>query len=178
MTSKMSCSLSQWLSTASNRSLDASMEKKSQFPISFEQDWDSKAGSIFDWYGQLPYTKFRTIQYRKEYKSPFYHEFLCVKLTDGNFCRLERFGDPNARTDALTSQGSTAQDFAEVYPGDCLAALHESSKVLTEITFRQEVDLMDVLKICYSIQQDTRARSYTLRRTNCYFFCWRHRTIS
>ncbi|KAF8606236.1 hypothetical protein BDV93DRAFT_553991 [Ceratobasidium sp. AG-I] len=172
MTSRLLRPSSIWSHGSSNWSLDASIEKKTQSPISFEQDWDSKADEIFAWYNQLPCTKFATIQYRKEYKSPFYHEFLCAKLTDGDLCRLERFGDPRARTDALTKHGSMAHDFAEVYPGDYLETLDEGSKVLLEVTFLQEVDLMDVLKICYSIQQDSRTRSYTLPRYNCYFFCW------
>lgn len=172
MSSTPSRTMSTWSRAPTNRSLEASKEKQNRSPIVFSQDWDSKVDPIFGWYQQLSCATFATIQYRREYKAPFHHEFLCAKLSDGNLCRLERFGDPDARADAVTKTGSIAQDLANIYPGDYLAIFDQGSEVLLEVTFQQEVDLIHVLEICYNIQKDDRARTYTLQRYNCYFFCW------
>lgn len=72
----------------------------------------------------------------------------------------------------MTKSGSVAQDLADIYPADYLDALNRESEVLLEVNFQEEVDLMHVLEICYNIQKDDRARTYTLQRYNCYFFCW------
>ncbi|KAF8606235.1 hypothetical protein BDV93DRAFT_363852 [Ceratobasidium sp. AG-I] len=157
---------------AINWSLGALKENKNLAAIRFPLGWDSKVGPVFVWYEQLSCTKFLSIQHRKDREAPFYHEFLCAKLTDGSLCRFERFGDPGARTDALTEQGSVAYDVAEILPIEHLAVFDSASDLLEEVRFPHEQDLMDVLEICYSIQQDWQTRTYTLQRYNCYFFCW------
>ncbi|KAF8606217.1 hypothetical protein BDV93DRAFT_521060 [Ceratobasidium sp. AG-I] len=157
---------------AVNWSLGALKENRNLAAIRFPLGWDSRAGPVFAWYEHLSCTKFTSVQHRKEREFPFYHEFLCVKLTNGNLCRFERFGDPDARTEALTEQGSLAHDLAEILPTEHLAVLDEISDVLEEVSFPCELDLMDVLEICYNIQRDKQTRTYTLQRYNCYFFCW------
>lgn len=157
---------------AVNWSLGALKENKSLAAIRFPFGWDLQVGPIFSWHSQLSCTKFTSIHHRKEREFPFYHEFLYVKLTDGNLCRFERFGDPDARVDAITKEGSVAHDLAEILPSDQLAFLDKTSDVLEEVTFSHDLDLMDILEICYSIQQNKQTRIYTLQRYNCYFFCW------
>ncbi|KAF8597161.1 hypothetical protein BDV93DRAFT_562620 [Ceratobasidium sp. AG-I] len=157
---------------ASNWSLGVLMGSNSLAAIRFPLGWNSKVGPVFVWYEQLSCTKFVSIQHRKEHEAPFHHEFLCAKLNDGNLCRFERFGDPDARTDALTEQGSAAHNLAEILPANQLATFDTTSDLLEEIRFPQEIDIMDVLEICYNIQQDKQTRTYTLQRYNCYFFCW------
>ncbi|KAF8606223.1 hypothetical protein BDV93DRAFT_604730 [Ceratobasidium sp. AG-I] len=157
---------------AVNWSLGALKENKNLAAIRFPLGWDSKIGPVFSWYGQLACTKFVSIQYRKQREFPFYHEFLCAKLTNGELCRFERFGDPDARADAITEEGSVAHDSAEILSPNQLAVLDKTSDILEEFAFLHEQDIMDVLEICYNIQQDRQTRAYTLQRYNCYFFCW------
>lgn len=157
---------------ASNWSLGTLVKTQHRAAICFPNGWNSNDGPTFDWYKQLPCTKFASLQYRKTPDAPFYHEFICVKLIDDNFCVFERFGDPYARIDALTTSGSAAHDFAEIFSSDRLTDLDKNSDVLLEVTFPHELDLIDILEICYVIQQDARTRTYTLQRYNCYFFCW------
>jgi hypothetical protein len=155
-----------------NQLLASSKGGKGLEPIRFPLGWDSRIGGIFSWYDQQTCTKFASVQHRKDRQFPFYHEFLCVKLTNGEICQFERVGDPNARTDALTQEGSLAHDYAETHPHNYLAKLDNTSDVIKEIIFPSELDLLDMLEICYHIQEDTETRSYTLQRFNCYFFSW------
>jgi hypothetical protein len=155
-----------------NKLLASSKGGKGLEPIRFPLGWDSKIGGIFSWYDQQTCTRFASIQHRKDRQFPFYHEFLCVKLTNGEICQFEWVGDPNARTDALTQEGSLAHDYVETHPHDQLVKLDNTSDIIKEITFPSALDLLDVLEICYHIQEDTETRSYTLQRFNCYFFSW------
>ncbi|KAG8784647.1 hypothetical protein FRC12_018443 [Ceratobasidium sp. 428] len=43
--------------------------------------------------------------------------------------------------------------------------------VVTEVEFPSSFDILDLLAVCYSIQQHPHARNYSLHRFNCYFFC-------
>jgi hypothetical protein len=140
--------------------------------ISFPHPWGTQQGPVFHWHHSQPVTRFASIQYRKDREEPFCHEFLVLKLTDGSVCRLERRCDPETPTAALAPHGTTAQDFAQVWPNDYLNELDNLSDVVAEIEYPQEFDILDVLSICYAIQQDPEAKQYSLRRYNCYFFCW------
>ncbi|KAG8684187.1 hypothetical protein FRC08_013831 [Ceratobasidium sp. 394] len=46
------------------------------------------------------------------------------------------------------------------------------SNLVAEIDLQQEFDILDVLAVCYSIQNTEACSVYTLQRYNCYFFCW------
>ncbi|KAF8602853.1 hypothetical protein BDV93DRAFT_545019 [Ceratobasidium sp. AG-I] len=157
---------------ASNRLLPTLIKDNHPAAIRFPHGWDSRVGPIFDWHKKLACTKFVSLQYRKEHGTVFEHEFLCAKLTDGSFCVFERFGDPNARVDALIEQGSLAHDVAEIISVDHFAIIDTTSFVLQEIALSRELDVLDIFEICYYIQQNRRTRTYTLQRYNCYFFCW------
>lgn len=95
-----------------------------------------------------------------------------VKLVDGPICRFERMGDPDAPTKAVTRTGSVAYDIVQYFVKLELEKVDEESDVVAEIEFSCEFDLLDILSICYAIQQDNEAKQYTLQRYNCYFFSW------
>ncbi|CUA75652.1 Myoferlin [Rhizoctonia solani] len=78
-------------------------------------------------------------------------------------------GDPNARLNALATQGSMAQDLAQCFASGSEAHL-ESSEVISEVTLPCEFDIQDVLKICRAIKEGEKTRNYTLQVYNCYFF--------
>ncbi|KAG9128020.1 hypothetical protein FRC07_006134 [Ceratobasidium sp. 392] len=126
------------------------------------------------WYNKRRYLKVNTIQYRKEFRAPFRHEYLVVFLSDGSICRFDRRPDPNVPFDALKERGSEAYDTVEeVTPGMLEdPSIQATSECLATLTFRDELDLFFIFLVCYGIQSDPQAVRYTLLQYNCYFFSW------
>ncbi|KAG8711295.1 hypothetical protein FRC08_016062 [Ceratobasidium sp. 394] len=90
---------------------------------------------------------------------------------DGSICRIERMGDPEARFDAISANGSTAYDMAQSFANDrSPAACLSTSDVVARVEFPRELDLMDVLRICRAIHEGEKTHNYTLQSYNCYFF--------
>ncbi|CEL57205.1 hypothetical protein RSOLAG1IB_12085 [Rhizoctonia solani AG-1 IB] len=147
--------------------------------IDFPAGWSTRIGTVFTWYRAQKCTRFLTLKHCAETTAPFFHQFLLVKLTDGSVCRFERTGDPGARTNALSSIGSTAHDLVQTFDAEPLAMLRDQIPIneFSSITFSREFDLLDILAICYAVHQGDRTRHYTLQRFNCYFFCWTIITI-
>lgn len=80
-------------------------------------------------------------------------------------------GDPDARFDTLSPQGSIAHDFAQSFqPDELLYANLDSSDIIAEVVFPCTFDLKDILIICRAIQEGEKTCNYTLRSFNCYFF--------
>ncbi|KAG9082262.1 hypothetical protein FRC06_005149 [Ceratobasidium sp. 370] len=127
------------------------------------------------WYEQQSQTstRFRLIEHRKNLDGPFYHEFLLLKLSDGAVCRVERTGD-GSRADALRFAGCMSNDLIQWFSEDDYAKFSNAmpSNLIAEIDLQQDFDILDVLAVCYSIQQTRVCSVYTLQRYNCYFFCW------
>ncbi|KAG8681026.1 hypothetical protein FRC11_001672 [Ceratobasidium sp. 423] len=127
------------------------------------------------WYEQQTEssTKFTLIEHRKELKAPFYHEYLLIHLDDGAICRLERMGE-GSRKDAIRRVGCTAHDIIQWFPKSkyCNDPLSkEPSELVVRIEFPREFDLLDILAICFSVQNVEISSAYTLQRYNCYFLC-------
>ncbi|KAG8746058.1 hypothetical protein FRC11_012869, partial [Ceratobasidium sp. 423] len=120
------------------------------------------------WYQEQPCTRFQALEHRKERKG-FQHEFIVLKLVDGSVCRVERMGDPDARFNALSQQGSVAYDMIQSFQSENEAYLM-TSDVIAEVTLPCIFDIVDVLKICRAIHEGGKTRQYTLRVLNCYFF--------
>jgi hypothetical protein len=54
-----------------------------------------------------------------------------------------------------------------------LSDLDKSSYCLAELHCQgSDVNLLNIIKICFGIHRDNKAGRYTLRRFNCYFFAW------
>ncbi|CAE7230478.1 unnamed protein product [Rhizoctonia solani] len=80
-------------------------------------------------------------------------------------------GDPNARLDAISPQGSVAYDIAQSFqPDEMDKACLGTSDVIAEVTLPCDFDIMDVLKICRAIHEGEKTRKYTLQIYNCWFF--------
>jgi hypothetical protein len=153
-----------WSASSVNPALAWSLGNggKGRYPLKFPLD--------LGWYYEQPCTRFQTLQHRK-YRVGFEHEFIVLKLSDGSICRLERMGDPNARFDALSAQGSVAHDVAQCFPPDKHSeACLDVSDVVAEVTFLRRLDLLDVLRVCRAIHEGERTCNYTLQSFNCYFF--------
>ncbi|KAH7334987.1 hypothetical protein B0J17DRAFT_630933 [Rhizoctonia solani] len=144
--------------------------------MKFHLGWNNRQCAVMRWYHDLEKsstTTFRTIQHRRDTKSFFCHEFLLVKLSDGAICRIERTGE-GSRVDAIRQFGCVANDYIQyfrptTYEVSTLGS--KSSELVAEIHFPHELDIMDVLAICYAIYEGDRTRKYTLQRFNCYFLC-------
>ncbi|CAE6454110.1 unnamed protein product, partial [Rhizoctonia solani] len=149
-----------------------SKENQELARIEFPSGWNNRVGGIFDWYSCQPCKQITSVQHRKSRATPIYQEFLIFQLADGNFCRFERVGDPDARSDALDRQRSLARDLAETFPSAQIEAIDKSSDMISVLTFPPRMELMDILAVCYSIQQLDNTRAQTLQRYNCCFFCW------
>ncbi|KDN47233.1 hypothetical protein RSAG8_03712, partial [Rhizoctonia solani AG-8 WAC10335] len=125
---------------------------------------------VSGWYTELKHTKFRVFEHRKEKTGIFQHEFIVLRLLDTpSVCRIERMGDPDARFDALSRQGSVAQDIIQCFGSEDEARL-KSSKLISRVELPCDFDIMDVLKICRAMHEGEKTRNYTLRVYNCYFF--------
>ncbi|KAG8750477.1 hypothetical protein FRC12_012867 [Ceratobasidium sp. 428] len=161
-------------SIVSNAMINSSYGPRHGSPllISYQHEWSTRQGPVFDWYHQQKFRTFQTIQYRKERQEPFCHEFIILKLMGGWFCRIERMGDPQARVETLTRSGTTAHDIIQLHPPESFQNLDNDSDVVMETTLPKQVDLLHVLAISYAIKQDDQAKQYTLQRYNCYFFSW------
>ncbi|KAG8772887.1 hypothetical protein FRC12_002844 [Ceratobasidium sp. 428] len=156
-----------------NRGSHWSSDKDGTGPrfITFSNEWDKRDDPPFKWYDLQPCTRFKSIDHRKSRDSPFFHEFLIIKLEDGSYCRVERTGE-GSRLDAISRSGSLAHDIIERVTRDGYERqLDESSDIISRIELPHEFDLLDVLAICYAIQQHKHSSRYTLQRYNCYFFC-------
>ncbi|KAG8714062.1 hypothetical protein FRC08_012423 [Ceratobasidium sp. 394] len=176
--------------TSSLRSSSSLLESSSQWSprtkrkgrlfINFESGWRSASCNVEKWYQdqlknskrQQSTTHFVTIEHRRTLEAPFFHEFLLIPLADGSFYRIERTGI-GSDIDAISPSGCVACDMIEWFPGDEYQQFisDKPSEEVHKLRFPTEFDILDVLAICYSIQQNQHARRYTLQRYNCYFFC-------
>jgi hypothetical protein len=154
-----------WSASSANLSLAWSLGNggKGRFPLKFPLN--------LAWYHEQKCKQFRSLQHRKERGAGFQHEFIVLILLDNSICRLERMGDPSARFDALSAQGSVAHDVAQYFTSDKLSeACLGTSDIVAEITFPYDLDLIDVLRVCRAIHEGEKTCNYTLRSFNCYFF--------
>ncbi|CAE6532536.1 unnamed protein product [Rhizoctonia solani] len=162
-------------SDISNRLSEASLGGSRPLSMKFDWFWRQDDCPVEVWYQEQTKwsTKFTSIEHRRVLQPPFHHEYLLIHLEDGAICRLERVGE-GARTDAIRRTGCTAHDIIQRFPegqyqNDELSKVESERVVLVQ--FPRTFDLLDVLAICYSLQQVKRSAVYTLQRYNCYFLC-------
>ncbi|KAF9503520.1 hypothetical protein BS47DRAFT_1402317 [Hydnum rufescens UP504] len=141
------------------------------FRIQFKSDWQSTR--IMEWHhslGSRP-TKINTLQLRKEKSEPFTHQYVVLILSDDTILRLDRRGDEKNPMDAMKSDGIESIDtIADV---NSLSGLEKTSHCLAELHCQaSDLDLSNIIKICFGIHKDPKAGRYTLQRFNCYFFAW------
>ncbi|KAG8691027.1 hypothetical protein FRC08_010289 [Ceratobasidium sp. 394] len=141
--------------------------------IKFHKEWQHHHCRVMRWYENQSSSsrKFRSIEHRNT-NGPFYHEFLLLRLTDDAICRLERLGE-GSTADAIRDTGCTARDIIQWFHADDYAefASEHPSVLISQVDLPSEYDILDVLAICYSIQNTNACRLYTLQRYNCYFLC-------
>ncbi|CAE7158813.1 unnamed protein product [Rhizoctonia solani] len=155
---------------ASNSAIQWSRGERPGGPVllDFSSGWGK--GLVFEWCKRMRSTSVAKIQLRKEFEEPFRHEFILIYLQRGEFCRLDRRGDPNVPTQTLRSEGSEAYD--TIHEVTNLDEINSTSECLVELRSNGTIDLSFILSICFSIRSDPKTQRYTLQRFNCYFFSW------
>lgn len=155
-------------------------QREGLLTIKFDLGWRNHMCIVERWYQtqkqrsqeQCSTTHFASIQHRRTCNAPFFHEFLLIPLADGSLYRLERTGVGSDK-EAISPSGCTALDLIEWFPKDKYNSfIHDKPcELITEVSFPCEFDVIDILAVCYSIQQNKKAARYSLQRYNCYFFC-------
>ncbi|KAH7333767.1 hypothetical protein B0J17DRAFT_676787 [Rhizoctonia solani] len=164
-------------SELSKRLLNSSQGHQRTRPLAmrFHDEWLHPDCPVNAWYKQQTQssTGFASIQHWRTKGTPLFHEYLLILLDNGAICRVERMGEGSHRS-AIKRIGCTAHDIIQWFSGlDCQADAisKEPADLVWQIDFPRNFDLLDVLAICFSIQQTPRCRPYTLQRFNCYFLC-------
>ncbi|KAF9504746.1 hypothetical protein BS47DRAFT_1354810 [Hydnum rufescens UP504] len=126
------------------------------FRIQFGSDW--RNNGILDWHhslGPRP-TKINTFQLRMEKSKPLKHQYVVLILSGDSILRLDRRGDEANPMDAVTSVGTESVDTIEDV--DSLSNLDKSSSCLAELHCQgSDVDLSNIIKICFGIHSDDKA---------------------
>ncbi|KAF9520779.1 hypothetical protein BS47DRAFT_1357183 [Hydnum rufescens UP504] len=141
------------------------------FHIQFGPDW--RNNGIMEWHhslGPRP-TKITILQLRRERSKALKHQYVVLILSDDCILRLDRRGDEAEPVDTMIDNGTKSIDtIADV---KSLTHLDKTSDFLAELHCQSSnVDLLDIIKICFGIHRDHEAGRYTLQRFNCYFFAW------
>ena len=142
--------------------------------IEFPSDW--KSSGILDWYrtkvaGGRSTSTINTLQLRREKAEPFTHQYIVLILDGGHMLRLDRRGDQERPMNAVRIEGIESVD--TIATVNSLSELDRTSYCLAELRCQiNDIDLSNIIKICYGIHTDDKARRYTLQRFNCYFFSW------
>ncbi|QRV99695.1 hypothetical protein RhiJN_27714 [Ceratobasidium sp. AG-Ba] len=160
----------------------ALLEKSSSFTVphseclqvlDFKEGWQNPNCSVAKWYKKQQQfcTRFRSIRHLRDMSTAFYHEFLVLDLNDGSCCRVERLG-AGSKVDAIRTIGCMANDYIRYFPkGKNSSTPDEHPELVAKIEFLHDIDIIDVLAVCYAIYKPRRTRAYTLQRFNCYFLC-------
>ncbi|KAH7332893.1 hypothetical protein B0J17DRAFT_579853, partial [Rhizoctonia solani] len=140
---------------ASANKVVGSSKGHSQEPhrIGFPYGW--RVGPTEEWYTSQPSTRFTQLQYRKEHKKPWEHEYIVVELDNGTVCRFDR----RAHAETLID----AKHYSEI---------NNESDLVLRLHFPDGQDILSILSVCYGIQRDRETECYSLIRYNCYFFSW------
>ncbi|KAJ1302296.1 hypothetical protein OPQ81_001113 [Rhizoctonia solani] len=156
----------------------SSFSGRSQLPfkINFKDGW--RKGPMEEWY-QLQKklsSTFKSLEYRKERESPFFHEFILVDLGNDTVCRFDRRGDVNNRANVIIGEPIPSEDTAHVIAKSpteqAYTEIYGGSDLLLRMQFPKGQDLLTILAICYGIHKNKNTQSYSLTRYNCYFFSW------
>ncbi|KAG8722560.1 hypothetical protein FRC11_002691, partial [Ceratobasidium sp. 423] len=171
----LSGSLADSMALSSRLSASSHRGRGRALPLWFHKEWMHPDCPVHKWYTEQTQssTRFTSIEYRRELRAPFYHEFLLVHLDDGATCRLERLGE-GSRADAIRRIGCTAHDIIQWFPPNGYendTYSKERTALIMNIDYLESFDLKDVLAICYSIRRGKKSSAYTLQRFNCYFLC-------
>ncbi|KIM70989.1 hypothetical protein PILCRDRAFT_17525, partial [Piloderma croceum F 1598] len=134
-------------------------------------------GPVSDWYKiqrAKGSTAIEKIQLRKDYQHPYYHEYIIISTRNGHTYRVDRRPDPDAPFDTIMKIGCIAFDTIQEVDSTSLRQLDSTSSCVVELRWqgKETIDLLFVLSICFSIQNDKLADRYTLQRYNCYFLSW------
>jgi hypothetical protein len=152
------------INPSSNAVIISSRKRRSAGPfrIQFGSDWQNNG--IMKWHhfnGPRP-TKIITPQLRRERAEPFTHQYIVLILSSDCILRLDLSADEDNPMHAVKGDDSESVDtIADV---DSLCDLDKTSYTLAEVYCQgSDVDLLKIIKICFGIHRDDKARRYTLQ---------------
>ncbi|KAG8741212.1 hypothetical protein FRC10_003171 [Ceratobasidium sp. 414] len=145
--------------------------------MEFGTEWGE--GEIFDWYRKTLTSK--TI-HRLEIRitrDAVPHRFVVAYMQDGSICRFDRRPrTPQSVFIPAGPQGPDEEPSCRAADEVCIVNRAElleielSTHWEIRLDLPPEADVLLVISACYAIAQDKKARNYTLREYNCYFFSW------
>lgn len=129
--------------------------------IDFPSGWEQRVGAIFKVRCTAMLQVFNHSG-SKDQDGAFYHEFLSV-FVNGTLCKFEPMGFPDARTKAISDRPSPAYDLTEYFPDgqQALTLASVSSRLVAEVTFIEDFDLLDILAVCCSMHQNKSSTTVT-----------------
>ncbi|KAF9520786.1 hypothetical protein BS47DRAFT_404397 [Hydnum rufescens UP504] len=100
-----------------------------------------------------------------------WHHYLGPRPTKINMFQFRRERSNARKHQRSDKRGSKSIDtIADV---KSLSDLDKTSDFLAELHCQgSDVDLLNIIKICFGIHRDNKAGRYMLQRFNCYFFAW------
>lgn len=157
-----------------NRLRTSSNDRSGPLSMKFHKEWRHPDCPVNKWYAQRvgSSTQLKSVQHWRNRKVPYHHEYLLIEFADDAVCRLERVG-VGSRSAAIGRVGCTAHDIIQHFPpqtyrNTLLAA--DPSDLIVELDV-EGFDLLDVLAICYGVQQCGRSSTYTVQRFDSHFLC-------
>ncbi|KAG8703530.1 hypothetical protein FRC08_002792 [Ceratobasidium sp. 394] len=157
-------------------SSSGSLNKK-RCAMEFGTEWGE--GKIFDWYRKSLTNKIIKRLEIRITTDAIPHRFVVVYMQDGSICRFDRRPQtPQSVFIPVEPQGPNedlscrAADEACLVTRADLIEVELSTRWEIRLDLPPETDVLLIISACFAIAQDKKARNYTLREYNCYFFSW------
>ncbi|KAG8741210.1 hypothetical protein FRC10_003169 [Ceratobasidium sp. 414] len=149
--------------------------------MEFGAEWGE--GEIFDWCRKT--FKNNRIINRLEIRitgGTVPHRFVVAYMQDGSIWRFDRrprtlqgafrLTDPQGPEEEEEGPPRRAADEVCLVTKTDLLEIELSTRWEIRLDLPAEADIFLVISACFAIAQDKKARNYTLREYNCYFFSW------
>ncbi|KAG9081428.1 hypothetical protein FS749_007672 [Ceratobasidium sp. UAMH 11750] len=147
--------------------------------MAFGTKWGE--GEIFNWYRKnLTSRIIHRLEIRMTQRGGVPHRFVVAYMQDGSICRFDRRPQtpqsvfiPNIEPQDPNEEPSCrAADEACLVTKADLIEIELSTRWEIRLDLPPEADILLIISACFAIAQDKKARNYTLRMYNCYFFSW------
>ncbi|KAG8686426.1 hypothetical protein FRC08_012512 [Ceratobasidium sp. 394] len=145
--------------------------KSERCPMEFGSVWGK--GAIFDWYRDTLTSRIVNRLEIRITRDTVPHRFVVAYMEDGSICRFDR-RPRNAQILLMGPQGPDDEQAGRAADEACIVngAIDLSTHWEIRLDLPAGADILLILSACYAIAQDEKARNYTLREYNCYFFSW------
>ncbi|KAG8700499.1 hypothetical protein FRC08_004662 [Ceratobasidium sp. 394] len=150
---------------------------KKRCAMEFGTEWG--VGKIFDWYRKnLTSRTINKLEIRIT-TDAIPHRFIVAYMQDGSICRFDRRPQtPQSAFIPIGPQGADEEPSCRAADEACLVTKADLTEIELSTNWEirldlpAEADVLLIISACFAIAQDKKARNYTLREYNCYFFSW------